>query len=530
MKRTNNCNELTKEDIGKEISLIGWCKSLRDHGGKKFIDLRDKEGVTQIVFDPDITKDFEKVEHFKKEYLIQVNGKVRERPKDQENLKLKTGQIEIIIKEYKIINESENIPFGIDDEKDESPNEDLRLEYRYLDLRRESMTKIIKNRSRFIKKIRDIFEKEGFIEIETPILTNSSPEGARDFLVPSRKNKGKFFALPQAPQIFKQLLMVSGFEKYFQIARCFRDEDSRKDRQLEFSQIDCEISFYSQEEIFTFLKKLITTSFKEVYNLDIKDEILTLSYEKCVNDYGTDKPDLRITLPKLFDISKVCENCEFSVFSNNVKNKGIVKGIRLPQGNKLMTRGDIDKLIQLAQKEFKSKGLAWMIKKDNKLESSITKFFKEEELKEIEKISNCENEDILFFVSDSFEETNDILDNLRRHLAQTYNLKENSHKIIFVNDFPMFHYNKDLKKIEFEHNPFSMCLEKDLDYLLNLDINNLEKEKEKLLSLKSDCYDMVYNGFEICSGAKRIHLPKLQEKVFQITGFKKKKLKKIFLI
>ena len=522
--RTHNCYELTEKNVEKNVELIGWIKSFRNHGGKKFIDLRDMKGITQIVFDPKICENFDICQNFKVEYLIKIFGEVSLRPKDQENKKLNSGNIEVIVKKFEVINKSEILPFGIDDDKYEMPNEELRMEYRYLDLRRESMKNIFIRRSKFLKKIRDILEEKEFIEIDTPNLTKSTPEGARDFLVPFRKKKGEFFALPQSPQLFKQVLMCSGFEKYFQYATCFRDEDLRKDRQYEHKQLDIEMAYLTKNESFEIVKDLFTKSFDKIYNQKI-EKFQILKYEDCMKDYGCDKPDLRITIDKLFDVCDIAKNCEFSVFSKNIKQGGIVKGIRLENGQKLMSRKDIDKLISYSQKEFGAKGIAWMKIIDNKIESSISKFFNEKELKEIIKISNGKDGDLLFFSCDSFEKTNSILDNVRRYLAQNYNLLEDKNHICFVEEFPLFKFEE---KLDFEHNPFSMPLKKDIDYLLNLKKENIEKEKEKLLNLKSDCYDVVFNGVEISSGAQRIYLPELQEKMFELCSFSKENIEKNF--
>ena len=528
MNRTHNNNELTIKDKGKKVTLFGFVKNIRDHGGKKFIDLRDICGTTQIVFDPKITSNFSQIEDIKKEFVIKISGEVVKRPEDQENSKLKTGEIEVNAFEYEIFSQSKMLPFGIDDDKDELSNEDLRLEYRYLDLRRESMSKTFIRRSKFLKSIRDIFEENDFIDIETPILTTSSPEGARDFLVPSRKHKGSFFALPQAPQIFKQLLMVSGFEKYFQITKCFRDEDLRADRQYEFTQIDCEVSYISQEEIFKFITNLIKKSFKKVYDIDIENDILVLDYKKCLDDFGCDKPDLRINLPTLKDFTKEFEKCNFSVFSNNIKNGGIVKALNFKSGANHLSRGEIDKLIKLSQSDFGAKGLAWFKTNDNSLESSIAKFFNDNELKLIKEKLEAENNDLLFFISDTKENTNSILDKLRRHLAYTFNyFEKNKYKLCFVNNFPLFSLDEETKKLDFEHNPFTMCHQKDISQILNSDKDKKE-DVEKLLNLTSDCYDLVFNGYEILSGAQRITNPKVQRKMFELVSFDEKKVEDSF--
>jgi aspartyl-tRNA synthetase len=529
MVRTHTCNDLRIKDDKKEVTLIGWSQRIRDHGGKKFIDLRDREGLTQIVFDPDVTKEFSEVETFKREYLIEVNGKVRPRPDGTINKKLGTGEVEVIVDSFKVISKCDILPFELDSENTADVNEEIRMQYRYLDLRRPEMFNTFKRRSKFTKKIRDMFDDEGYIEVDTPILTASSPEGARDFLVPSRKHSGSFFALPQAPQMFKQILMVSGFEKYYQIATCFRDEDLRKDRQYEFKQVDMEASFISQEELFEFMNNILNTAFKEIYDVEVEGGIQKLSYFDAMERFGCDKPDLRINMDELVDISDIAKGCGFSVFANNVKSGGIVKGLRLENGQELLSRKDIDKLIEMCQKEFGAKGLAWMKVNDKEIESSITKFFNEDELKSIREKTKSKTGDLLFFVSDSKSNTNDILDGLRRHLAERFDLMDkDKHILTWIVDFPLFHFDEGAKKLDFEHNPFTMPLEEDIKYLMSISAKDIEKEKDKLLSLVSDCYDLVYNGVEIASGAKRIYLPELQSKMFELCGFSADDIEKGF--
>ncbi|MFT4244878.1 MAG: aspartate--tRNA ligase [Candidatus Woesearchaeota archaeon] len=525
--RTHTCSDLRSSDISKEVQLVGWSQRIRDHGGKKFIDLRDREGITQVVFDPFITKNFEIVETLRRESVIQIMGKVSARPQGTVNEKHKTGEIEVIVSSFKIINNCEVLPFDIDEEHYKDVNEELRLEYRYLDLRRPQMQKSLINRSKFIHYLRNYMQNNGFIEVETPILTASSPEGARDFIVPSRKSYGSGFALPQAPQLFKQMLMVSGLEKYYQIAKCFRDEDLRKDRQYEFTQLDVEQSFTSQEELFKFVEGLIISSFRDIYGVEIEGEVKHITFQDAMDKYGCDKPDLRIQMDALVDISELAKTCGFAVFANNAKSGGLVKGLRLENGQELLTRNEIDKLIVYAQKELGSKGLAWMrvMGGDNNkisLDGSIVKFFSEDEQQKIISVFNAKANDLLFFISDSYSRTNEILDGLRRHLAQEFNLIEtNKHYLSWTTDFPLFKWDDDKECLDFEHNPFTMPLEKDVEFIMSCTRVNLKENKEKLLCLVSDCYDLVYNGVEISSGAQRISNPKLQEKVFELTGWTK---------
>ncbi|MFP4401920.1 MAG: aspartate--tRNA ligase [Candidatus Nanoarchaeia archaeon] len=527
--KTHSCSELTSKNISSEVQLIGWAQRIRDHGGKKFVDLRDREGITQVVFDPDVTQEFELIETIRRESVIQINGVVRNRPDGTINSKHKTGEIEVISHSFSIINNCEVLPFDIDEEHYNEVNEELRLEYRYLDLRRPEMMKSLINRSKFIQYLRNYMTQHEFTEIETPILTASSPEGARDFIVPSRKHHGGGFALPQAPQMFKQLLMVSGVEKYYQIAKCFRDEDLRKDRQYEFTQLDAEVSFISQEELFKYVENMIISSFRDVYGVEIEGDIQHISYHDAMNKYGCDKPDLRIQMDELVDITQLAKTCGFGVFANNAKSGGLVKGLRLENGQELLTRNEIDKLIVFTQKEFGAKGLAWMRVEENSLDGAIAKFFNETEQQEIISMFKATKGDLLFFISDNYEQTNEILDSLRRHLAQEFNLiNTQKHYLSWTTDFPLFKWNAELNMLDFEHNPFTMPHERDVEFIMSCTKENLLENKQKLLSLVSDCYDLVYNGVEISSGAQRISNPKLQQKVFELTGWSQDDIEKNF--
>lgn len=528
-KRTHNCAQLSAKNVGEEVVLIGWAQRIRDHGGKKFIDLRDREGITQLVFDPDVTKEFEEIENVRREFLLEAIGKVRPRPDGTVNERLSTGEVEIIVDSFRVDNRCEVLPFEIDDEHFRDVNEELRLEYRYLDLRRPEMQQTLIRRHKFIKKVRDIFDDMGFVEIDTPLLTKSTPEGARDFLVPYRKKKGEFFALPQSPQLFKQLLMVAGFERYYQIATCMRDEDLRKDRQYEHKQLDLEMSFTDREELFQTLENLFVKSLKETYRIDIPKDFVILPYKEAMERFGSDKPDLRIKGLELVDISDVAKDCGFSVFKSVVERDGLVKGMRVPKGQDKYSRKDIDKLIEFAQ-QAGAKGMAWMkVIKDGEIESSISKFFKPEELKEINSRLAGEEGDLLFFIADSKKVTNDVLDVLRRHIApQIGALDENAHVMSWIVEFPLFQWNDEEEKLDFEHNPFSMPLEEDIDYIMSLKREDVKKNKEKLLSLVSDCYDLVYNGVEIGSGARRIHKPELQNKMFELVDFSEQRIEEAF--
>jgi aspartyl-tRNA synthetase len=519
MERTHTCNDLKLKDNGKEVILVGWARRLRDHGGKKFIDLADKEGITQVVFDPDHTQNFEKVNDIKREYLIQIFGKVRPRLEGTVNDKLSTGEIEVLVSKFNVVSECDVLPFEIDDETFKNVNEEIRLEYRYLDLRRPSMIKVLKDRHKFIKTVRDILDEKGFLEIETPNLTKSTPEGSRDFLIPYRKKKGEFFALPQSPQMFKQMLMVAGVEKYFQIATCFRDEDLRKDRQYEHKQLDMEVAFMTRDELFNLTEEIFSKTFKKVFNQELKTPFIRLPYKEAMDKYGSDKPDLRIVGLELKDISEIVKNSGFGVFSSVVKSGGIVKGFNLKNGQELMSRKDIDKLISYSQ-EMGAKGLAWMkVIEGEKIESSIAKFFKEDELEEIKNKLEGEKGDLLFFVADKKDTTNKVLDALRRKLASDYNLiDETKESFCFIVDFPLFQWDEENDTLTFEHSPFTMPNKEDVEFLMSLTYDKIKENKDKLLSLKSEAYDLVYKGVELGSGALRIHDPKLQRKIFELLG------------
>jgi len=530
MTRTHTCNELTISNNKTEVTLIGWAQRIRDHGGKKFIDLRDRDGITQIVFDPDVTKNFSDIENIKREYLIQISGSVRPRPEGTINKKHNTGEIEILVTKYTIVNECDTLPFDIDEENWADVNEDLRLEYRYLDLRRKEMLNTFRNRHKLFSAIRNFLDKKEFIDVETPLLTKSTPEGARDMLVPARKHKGHFYALPQSPQLFKQLLMVAGFEKYYQIAKCFRDEDSRKDRQLEFTQLDIEVSFMEFEEFKNLLEELLIEVFK-LYNKNIsKNSFEVLTYKEAIDKYGSDKPDLRIKGLQLKDISEIAKNCGFSVFKGVVERGGLVKGLCVKNGQEKLSRKEIDKLIVFCQEQG-AKGMAWMkVIGNKKIESSITKFFKEEELEEIRKTFEGENGDYLLFIADEKSTVNNTLDALRRKLAKDLNLIEDKESFVWVKDFPLFQFNDEENRLDAEHSPFSMPNEEG-EKFINDNIKtkeNIKKNKEKLLNLKADCYDIAYNGIEIASGALRIYKPKLQKKIFEIIDMDEKTIQAQF--
>ena len=530
MARTHTCNQLRITDDTKEVKLIGWAQRIRDHGGKKFIDLRDREGITQIVFDPDVTTNFEEVEHFRREYLIEIEGSVRPRPEGTINEKHATGEVEVLVKSYEVINKCEVLPFDLDKESTQDVNEELRLEYRYLDLRRPEMLEGFKRRHKFISKLRNFFDENDFIDVETPTLTKSTPEGARDMLVPSRKHDGQFYALPQSPQLFKQLLMVAGFERYYQIARCYRDEDSRKDRQLEFSQLDLEMSFIEWEEFRELMEKSLIEAMK-IYGKEIShNDFITLTYKQAVDKYGSDKPDMRIQGLELVNISDIAANCGFSVFKGIVERKGLVKGLRVPNGQEIYSRKQIDKLIEFCQEQG-AKGMAWMkVLENGEIESSITKFFTPEELTSIREKMQGENGDYLFFIADTKSTTNDVLDALRRKIAEEIGAISQKDAFAWITDFPLFQWDEENNRLEAEHSPFTMP-NKEAEKFINENIKTKEdilKHKEELLKLNGDCYDLAFNGIEICSGALRIYKPELQKKIFELINMPEEQIEEQF--
>ena len=516
MKRTNTCGELGKKDIGKEVILDGWVHSRRDHGGLIFIDLRDRYGITQIVFDPSFNKQaHEMAEHLRREDVIEVKGMVKKRKPGMENEKLATGEVEVYISRLEVLNKALTPPIEIDDRI--QLNEDIRLKYRYLDLRRPKMQANILMRHKVMKIARDYFDSLGFLDIDTPILAKSTPEGARDYLVPSRTNKGKFYALPQSPQIFKQIIMISGFDRYMQIAKCFRDEDLRADRQPEFTQIDLEMSFIDEEDIYSIIEGFLKKLWKETLNIDIKTPFPRISYEEAMSKYGTDRPDTRFGL-ELIDMSNAVKGSNFEVFNNILKSNGTVKCINAKNCADF-SRKEIDELIEHAR-IYGSKGLAWMKVSNKKLESSIVKFFSPEIQEKIIKTANAEDNDLLLFVADrKHYVVNTVLGALRLFIAKKKNLIDKSKfNFLWVVDFPLFEYDEDEERHVAVHHPFTSPKDSDLKYF---DTNELGK-------IKAKAYDVVLNGTELGGGSIRIHKPELQEKVFAALKISKKQAQEKF--
>lgn len=489
------------------MTLCGWVAAIRDHGGVLFIDLRDRYGITQIVFNPRLNKKlYLTAKQFGNEYVVCVKGKVAQRPKGTKNKSIPTGDIEVIVCESNIINPSKPPLFEISD--DSALSEDLRYQYRYLDLRRPKMQKNMLIRHKIFKFIRDYMDGHGFVEVETPILTKSTPEGARDYLVPSRINKGKFFALPQSPQLFKQLLMVGGIDRYFQIAKCFRDEDLRADRQPEFTQLDVEMSFIKEDDIFSLMEGLLAKLFKDTLNIKIKTPLERITYSEAMRRFGTDKPDMRFAL-ELVDLTDELKLSDFNVFKDAAK-KGVIKGINL-KNPKNASHSRIDSLIEYA-KNIGGKGLVYFKVEKEKLSGPFTKFFNNELQNIILDKMNGKNSDLLLFVADQTDNANYILDELRRKLAAEENIIEKRiFKFLWITEFPLFVYNEEEKRWESEHHPFTASFKED--------IKNMMKEPQKV---RARSYDLVVNGVEIGSGSIRIHDEALQKKIFKIIGIDEK--------
>ncbi len=508
MRRTHSCCELGAKDVGKEVVVMGWVLRRRDHGGVIFVDLRDREGLTQVVFNPGVDKDVHvKAHSIRNEYVLAVRGKVDPRPDGMVNPNLRTGEIEVLVSELKILNPAKTPPFLIEDNIDVSEN--IRLKYRHLDLRRTQMQRNLVLRHKANASVRSYLNNQGFLDLETPFLTRSTPEGARDYLVPSRVNPGQFYALPQSPQIFKQLFMISGYDRYYQIVRCFRDEDLRADRQPEFTQIDIEMSFIGEEEIMQLTEGMMATLFEDVLDTKISPPFASLTYAEAVSRYGLDKPDTRFGL-ELKDISDIVASCGFNVFAGAVKKGGIVKALNA-KGCINFSRKEIDDLTDFVA-VYRAKGMAWIKVKDNDWQSPITKFFTEEEKKALAERIEMEPGDLIFFVADQPKIVNEALGNLRNQLGRKLNLiDEDRFEFLWVTRFPMFEYDETEKRYQALHHPFTSPLEDDYDKL-----------KDDPLAVQSRAYDLVLNGFEIGGGSIRIHQRDIQEKVFKALGMDRK--------
>jgi len=504
MRKTHTCCELGADDVGTEVVLMGWVQRRRDHGGVIFVDLRDRKGITQVVFNPEVgRKIHEKAHAIRSEYVIGIRGNVEKRLQGMTNPKLKTGEIEVFATELKIFNTAETPPFMIEDNLDVSEN--IRLKFRHIDLRRPLLQKNILKRHMAATSIRQYLNNLGFIDIETPVLTRSTPEGARDYLVPSRVNPGLFYALPQSPQIFKQLLMISGFDRYYQIVKCFRDEDLRADRQPEFTQIDMEMSFVREDDVMEITENMMVDLFKDVLDVDLKTPFKRLSYDDAVDRFGLDKPDIRFAL-ELVDISDIVQDASFKVFANVVKKGGIVKALNA-KGCVNFTRKEIDDLTEFVS-VYRAKGLAWIKVREDSWQSPIAKFFTDDEKQALAKRIDMQPGDLVFFVADQPKVTNEALGHLRNLLGKKLGMvNEDTFSFVWITRFPLLEFDENEKRNQALHHPFTAPLDEDYDLL----------EKDPL-SVKSKAYDLVLNGSEVGGGSIRIHERKLQERVFAALG------------
>ena len=515
MHRSCGCGEVKDNDSGKVLILAGWVQRRRDHGGLIFIDLRDRTGLVQLVFSPQYGEEaFHKAEDVRNEYVVAVVGKVRERSEETINPHMKTGRLEVVVSEMRVLNKAKTPPFYIEDGVD--VDENVRLRYRYLDLRRPEMQRNLIMRHKITHEMREFLDERGFLEIETPMLTKSTPEGARDYLVPSRVNPGKFYALPQSPQLFKQLLMVSGFERYFQVARCFRDEDLRADRQPEFTQLDMEVSFADQDFILDLVEHMMQRVFKNVLDVDIQIPFQRITWTDAMNLYGSDKPDLRFDM-HFYDISDLLRDTGFKVFRNVLDNGGVVKAINV-KGDAKIPRRELDGLVEYVG-HYGAKGLAWIrFNEDGTLKCQITKFLGEDKIREIGRFCEAEKGDLILIIADKPQVVAQALGELRLEMGRRMNLIDpNEFCFRWVVDFPMFEYSEEEKRYVAEHHPFTAPRDEDVQYLLT----NPEKVYAK-------AYDMVLNGVEAGGGSLRIYQEDLQEKVFQAIGISKEEAEEKF--
>ena len=516
MYRNYKLNELRMENIGEEVTLSGWISKVRDLGHFVFIDLRDRYGVTQVLLNEEVSGSelFEEARKYKNEWVLKVTGVVAERSSKNKNIP--TGDIEIEAKKIEVLSRAKQLPFEISETGNLSEN--MRLTYRYLDIRRPKMLNNIIKRNDMLFSIRKFMNENGFLDVDTPILAKATPEGARDFIVPSRTNKGDFYALPQSPQLFKQILMVSGIDKYYQLAKCFRDEDLRADRQPEFTQLDVEMSFVEQEDVISMAEELTKTVFKDVTGIEITEKFPRMSYDDAMNFYGSDKPDLRFDM-KLIDLSEETADCGFGVFENALKDGGNVKAIVVPNAEKF-SRKYIKDLEDYVKTYFKAKGLAYIKMNENgEINSPIAKFFSEEKLAQIIEKLGIKNNEVALILADKYKVVHDGLGALRLKLGEELELiDKNAFKFLWVVDFPMFEWSGEENRYKAQHHPFTSIKEEDRKYL---DTNELAK-------IKTDSYDIVLNGYEIGGGSIRIHDEDLQAKVFEKLGFSQEELEDKF--
>ena len=511
--KTHYNEDLTIQDIDKEVTLAGWVSAVRDLGGIIFVELRDKSGFFQVVADPQINPDVHAVfSKLKDEYVIQVSGKISKRPQETYNPDLATGEIEMYPQSVKIFSEAKLLPFELasDDTK-----EDIRLKYRYLDIRRPQMYGNLKLRHNIVTAIRNYLNNAQFMEVETPILINTTPEGARDYLVPSRVQEGKFYALPQSPQIFKQLLMVGGIEKYYQIAKCFRDEDLRADRQPEFTQVDLEMSFATQDDVIELTEGLVESAFKAA-GVDVKPPFTRITWQEAMDRFGSDKPDTRFGL-ELFDISDIMMESTFEPVKETLKNGGIAKAIKIP-GIAGYSRKEMDDVRSTAI-SFGAKGIAWITyMEDGTVKSPILKFLTEEQIEALRVKADAKAGDIVFFVADDKKTTYDVMGRFRLFFGEKLNLiDKEKHALLWVVDFPMFEYSKEFDRVMAMHHPFT-----------SPNLEDVDKMKDEPMNVRSVAYDIVYNGTELGGGSVRIHSPEVQRKVFEALGFTEEEVQQKF--
>lgn len=503
-KRSDYCGSLTAQDIGREVVLMGWALRRRDHGGLIFIDLRDREGIAQVVFDPEVNAAAHQVaEGVRSEFVLAIKGTVIPRPEGTVNPNMKTGEVEIQVAECKLLNRSKPLPFMLDEHSE--VNENIRLKYRYLDMRRPQLAQNLILRHQVAQATRQYLTENGFLELETPFLTKSTPEGARDFLVPSRINQGQFYALPQSPQIFKQILMISGFDRYFQIVRCFRDEDLRADRQPEFTQIDCEMSFIDREDIITVMEGLIARVFKEAKGVEVQLPVERMTYQEAIRRFGVDNPDLRFGL-ELVALTDIVKGSGFKVFNEVAANGGIIKGINA-KGCATFSRKDIEELTSFVS-IYGAKGLAYVKVTAEGWQSPITKFFTDAEIAAMNGAFGAEEGDLLLFVADKPKVVNDSLGKLRNQLASQLKLTNpNEFRFVWITDFPLFEWDEDDKRWCAVHHPFTAPMDEDVDYV--------ESDPGRC---RAKAYDLVLNGNEIGGGSIRIHQEQVQSLMFKMLG------------
>ncbi|HEH0653696.1 TPA: aspartate--tRNA ligase [Staphylococcus aureus] len=515
-KRTTYCGLVTEAFLGQEITLKGWVNNRRDLGGLIFVDLRDREGIVQVVFNPAFSEEALKIaETVRSEYVVEVQGTVTKRDPETVNPKIKTGQVEVQVTNIKVINKSETPPFSINEEN-VNVDENIRLKYRYLDLRRQELAQTFKMRHQITRSIRQYLDDEGFFDIETPVLTKSTPEGARDYLVPSRVHDGEFYALPQSPQLFKQLLMISGFDKYYQIVKCFRDEDLRADRQPEFTQVDIEMSFVDQEDVMQMGEEMLKKVVKEVKGVEINGAFPRMTYKEAMRRYGSDKPDTRFEM-ELIDVSQLGRDMDFKVFKDTVENDGEIKAIVAKGAAEQYTRKDMDALTEFVN-IYGAKGLAWVKVVEDGLTGPIGRFFEAENVETLLALTGAEAGDLVMFVADKPNVVAQSLGALRVKLAKELGLiDETKLNFLWVTDWPLLEYDEDAKRYVAAHHPFTSPKEADIAKL-----GTAPEEAE------ANAYDIVLNGYELGGGSIRIHDGELQEKMFEVLGFTKEQAQEQF--